>query len=145
MATYTNISEQDMRGYFAVQPGNWQQVHPEGVKELTFGLRVAINLTLRVFTGIAGGQSRAKGKDAIRVCLFHRDTDGNVRLVGGDRRVHRVEGWRNNLTNRLDGWREQLGPKCPKCGSHTVRRKSRIGQFWGCSNYPGCKSIQSIG
>jgi predicted RNA-binding Zn-ribbon protein involved in translation (DUF1610 family) len=37
-------------------------------------------------------------------------------------------------------------PKCPKCGGEMVLRTAKSGanagnQFWGCSNYPQCKSM----
>jgi DNA topoisomerase-3 len=33
---------------------------------------------------------------------------------------------------------------CPTCGKPMVRRKGKYGEFWGCSGFPGCKSIVSI-
>ncbi len=35
-------------------------------------------------------------------------------------------------------------PTCEKCGAPMVRRKGRYGPFWGCSNYPKCRSIVRI-
>jgi DNA topoisomerase I len=35
-------------------------------------------------------------------------------------------------------------PTCEKCGAIMVRRKGRFGPFWGCSNYPKCRSIVRI-
>lgn len=37
-------------------------------------------------------------------------------------------------------------PICPKCGIKMVLRTARSGerQFWGCSNYPNCKSIKNL-
>lgn len=32
-------------------------------------------------------------------------------------------------------------PICPKCDIPMVLRKSRNGEFWGCSNYPHCRQI----
>jgi hypothetical protein len=37
-------------------------------------------------------------------------------------------------------------PSCPKCGSKMIRRTAKSGansggQFWGCSNFPRCRSI----
>ena len=29
---------------------------------------------------------------------------------------------------------------CPNCGKSMIRRKSKNGYFWGCSNYPDCKT-----
>ncbi len=31
--------------------------------------------------------------------------------------------------------------KCPKCSSAMVKRKSKYGEFWGCSTYPRCNGI----
>lgn len=33
---------------------------------------------------------------------------------------------------------EQVGRNCPKCGAPLVKKKSRYGEFIGCSNYPEC-------
>lgn len=120
----------------------------EGTKELVYGRIVAQNLSLRVYTSIVGGSSRGVGKDAIRTVLVTRingrGPDSEIKIVGSDRRVHRVEGWRNNLQDRLDHWQEQLGLVCPKCGRMTVKRQSARGPFWGCSAYPVCKSITPL-
>jgi DNA-binding helix-hairpin-helix protein with protein kinase domain len=35
-------------------------------------------------------------------------------------------------------------PTCPRCGSPMLRRSGRHGQFWGCSQYPGCKGTRNI-
>lgn len=50
------------------------------------------------------------------------------------------------LKNRSD---PSAGRKCPKCGSDMVLRTAKRGadagnQFWGCSAYPKCKSVQAI-
>jgi hypothetical protein len=39
-----------------------------------------------------------------------------------------------------------VDPICPKCGIKMVLRTARAGdrQFWGCSNYPSCKTIKSL-
>ena len=41
-------------------------------------------------------------------------------------------------------------PACPKCGEPMVRRLARNGAnaggtFWGCTRYPACRGIRSIG
>lgn len=40
-------------------------------------------------------------------------------------------------------------PKCPRCGSEMILRKTKKGihagkDFWGCSSYPKCKTIITI-
>ena len=37
--------------------------------------------------------------------------------------------------------KEVMGVPCPKCGSDMIKRLSRRGAFWGCSNYPNCKFL----
>ena len=44
---------------------------------------------------------------------------------------------------------ENTPPHCPKCGSKMVLRKAKTGsnqgeQFWGCPNFPRCRSILKI-
>ncbi len=34
--------------------------------------------------------------------------------------------------------------KCSKCGSEMQKKKSKFGEFYGCSNYPNCKNIRSL-
>ena len=33
---------------------------------------------------------------------------------------------------------ENVGRNCPKCGAPLVYKKSRYGEFIGCSNFPKC-------
>ncbi len=36
-------------------------------------------------------------------------------------------------------------PPCEKCGKEMVKRRSRYGEFYGCSGYPDCKNILRTG
>ncbi len=141
MATAVEISRQDMNTFLAAQ--GFQEINIPGTKERVYSKFVTKTVCLRVYTSIGGESSRDTGEDAIRTVLVTKVNDV-VKIIGGDKRVHRVEGWRNNLQNRLDRWQEQLGPACPKCQSPTIRRRSRKGPFWGCCQYPNCNSVQPI-
>ncbi len=143
MATAVTISRDDMVTFLTSR--NFTQLQIAGTKEMVFGRIVDKGLCLRVYTSIAGEESRGVGADAIRCVLFTKLENGDVKMVGVDKRVHRVEGWKANLQNRLDTWREMLGPRCPICGKLTTRRKSRRGYFWGCIGYPTCRGIVNIG
>lgn len=33
---------------------------------------------------------------------------------------------------------------CPKCGGELFKRRGRFGEFYGCSNYPGCRFTRNI-
>jgi hypothetical protein len=51
-----------------------------------------------------------------------------------------------NVQNRVD---TDAPRSCPKCGAEMVKRTVKNGdkagnQFWGCSEYPKCRTIQSI-
>jgi hypothetical protein len=142
MAKSIIISRQDMHDFltakgFALIP------NLPGTKELVYGQVVRPGICLRVYTSVVGEASRDNGEDAIR-CVLVTKVDNEVKFIGSDRRVHRVQGWRNNLQDRLNNWPQQLGPDCPKCGAATVQRRSKRGPFWGCSRYPVCRSIQPI-
>ena len=146
MATYYNISQGEIEAFLL--PLGFQKIELAGVNELVYSRRIAhkLALSLRVFTGIEPtGASREVGKDAIRVCLFWRKPDGTITKASGSKRVHRVNGWKNNLKNRLDSW-EQDFITCSVCGAPMIERTNRNNgnKFFGCCNYPNCKSIRPI-
>jgi len=33
-------------------------------------------------------------------------------------------------------------PLCPRCGAYMLKRTSRFGPFWGCSQFPRCRGTQ---
>lgn len=146
MTHYKNVTQTEMEAFLT--PQGFKPVAVAGTTELVYGKRVDrdnLQLTLRVYTGITpSGCSRGCGKDAMRVTVFWRKPDGVVKMVGGSKRVHRVEGWRNNLQNRLDAWVELLGPRCSECGSPMVLRHGSRGDFFGCQNYPSCRATQEV-
>jgi hypothetical protein len=103
-------------------------------------------LSVRVYTSIDVrlGLSRSTGKDAIRVCvLWHRGErgEGEIVPIGREKRVHRVENWRENLQQRLDSWStELLDPCCPRCGApmRLIKPNTRGKQydpFWSCVRF----------
>ncbi len=45
---------------------------------------------------------------------------------------------------------KETSPSCPKCGANMLLRTAKSGanaggQFWGCANYPKCRSVVSVG
>lgn len=144
MATAVTISRDEMHEFLTKQ--GFSPISLAGVREAVYGKVVdetkGKEVCLRIYTSIDGDKSRDKDSDAIRAVLMIR-VGNEIKMIGADRRVHRVAGWRKNLQDRIDGWREQLGPTCPNkdCGRFTVYRTSRRGPFWGCSAYPTCYSI----
>jgi four helix bundle suffix protein len=41
--------------------------------------------------------------------------------------------------------RQADGPACPLCGKPMRRRRSKQGDFWGCTAYPNCRGSRDIG
>jgi hypothetical protein len=123
-------------------------VNVPGTLELIFGKRVDqddVQMTLRVYSSInPTGESRDVGEDAIRVNLFMRTKTGSVHKIGGSKRVHRVEGWRKNLQDRLDNWLEFLPEHTCECGLPMTPRKGVNGKFLGCVGFPSCKKTRKI-
>ena len=146
MAHYTNITAEEMEQFLAAK--GFAKIALPGTIELVYGKRVKqddLQLSLRCYTGIAGENSRKVGEDAIRVNLWMRTSQGRLIKLGGSKRVHRVEGWRNNLGKRLDDWLEYMPThKCDKCGLPMIVRNSSKGKFLGCSGYPDCRNAKSI-
>lgn len=162
MATYYPITEEEMEDFLL--PRGFRRMHMPGVNELVYGKRVdeppGIPLTLRIFTGIDPfGNSRESGQDAIRVVCYAKkiltpeeamklkeakdvEAKGNAYIfkVSGSKRVHRVEGWRKNLSARIEKCVDDLGPPCRKCGYPTIKRAGKFGKdfFYGCASYPVC-------
>jgi len=141
MATYVNISKEEMTEF--LEDLGFQTVELPRVRELVWGKIIRPRTCLRVYTGITGEDSRDVGQDAIRCTVFHKNSEGEIKLLGGSKRVHRVQGWKANLTSRIEETtrkfqQEQL---CPLCGSQMAIRvaKQSKNEFWGCTNFPTCK------
>jgi hypothetical protein len=128
----------------------FMELDVDGTEERVFGKRVdnfldsPEPLTLRVYTSVDSrtGRLRDKGSDAIRVALFAKGRDGRAVMVGAQKRVNRVQNWKNNLRSRLDQASEMVGPRC-RDGHLMALRNGSNGKFWGCSRYPKCKNTKS--
>ena len=153
MAHYKNVTRDEIEPFLFVR--GFQKMELPKTFELVYGKVMyhtfhgrPLPVSLRIYTGIGlDGQSRAPGKDAIRLVLYVKDASGKPKLIGAQRRVHRVYGWRKNLEQRIDSWQELLGPACPKCGSLMTLRTARLNKknkFWGCSTWPTCDGLRSI-
>jgi hypothetical protein len=72
MSTYVNVTETEMNSFLSVR--GFQRIIIPGTTELTYAKGVTLNnikYSLRIYSGInPDGNSRGKGQDAIRVCLF---------------------------------------------------------------------------
>lgn len=148
-ANYYNISIEEMTAFLS--KFGFQEIKlNDSTTEVVFAKRVDqdnLPLSLRVYTGISKhGESRDKGKDAIRVVLFGW-INNEPKMLGGSKRVHRVQNWQKNLTERVKNWLDYLPKhKCPKCGNPLIVRenKNTKQQFLGCISHPNCKYTRNI-
>jgi four helix bundle suffix protein len=53
-------------------------------------------------------------------------------------------GIRERMTQARIATRDSDVPQCPDCGKPMRKRKSKRGEFWGCSGYPECHGIRSV-
>ena len=78
-------------------------------------------------------KTRNVGTDAIRVVILN----AAGYMMRGNKRVNRVETWKENLQKRLDNW-IGVADLCPQCGMPLQNKKGRWGNFIGCSAFPTC-------
>lgn len=159
-ARFTPITFADMANFLS--PMGFKTIQLAGTNEFVWGRRKdwqlftedgtelvdTIPLTIRVYSSITIEGSRKRGMDAIRVNLWAADSGGNVFMIGGDRRVHRVENWRQNLMERLQHWEQMTKPLCPICSAPMVHRGKKLpeGGFYGCIRFfgKGCRGTRSL-
>lgn len=102
MAKFTHITLSEFFPGFLNPDKGWQPVEVERSLEHVFDFPVSKypGVVIRVYSSIrkATAVGRRKGSDAIRVCAV--DTASKKGLVKATR-VHRVEGWRENLKARV--------------------------------------------
>lgn len=157
-AKYITIQAKDMIEFLEARA--FQRIQLPGTQEIVFArsqkllqhddagqLMWQLPVSIRVYTGIhLSGQQRDKGKDAIRVSVWYK-YDNEPRMLGGDKRVHRVEGWRENLDERIHNWMRCIEPFCPLCTAPMLLHKPKAGgkffhAFYGCIRYsktgPSC-------
>lgn len=99
MSKYCNIPIEAMRDFLKIEKGWVERVQNQ---EIVFDrpLNKYPFIVVKVYTGIrkGDGQSRGCGQDAIRVCAVNINTNaGWIKSA----RVYRVEGWRDNLKERV--------------------------------------------
>jgi restriction system protein len=54
-------------------------------------------------------------------------------------------GVRERMTAVRLATRNTAVPECPECGKPMRRRRSKKGDFWGCSAYPDCRGSRDVG
>jgi hypothetical protein len=112
---YVNITADEMRAFLRAEKG-WTEFDGN-TREYVFvsPLRFMPNNTvLKVWTGINkhNSRSRARGNDAIRVCVV--EDNGWGKGVMATSHVKRVHNWRNNLLNRIVETIRELKAKNPQ-------------------------------
>lgn len=106
-------------------------------------------LAVRLYTSIPANadEARACGEDALRVVIVRSPNTAKAeRILFTLPRVHRTQGWRENLRERLRlAWcLITKGPVCPACGARCApARKKATGElFWSCTRFPTCRGAR---
>jgi hypothetical protein len=110
MSNYVIIAREHMRQFLTER--FFAAIDLPNIKELVYGKVIAHNVCLRVYTSIPkdGSISREVGRDAIRLLVMKRLTDGRViPAMKKSKKVYRVEGWRENLQKRIDELTKEYG------------------------------------
>jgi|TARA_Y100000296_G_scaffold57028_1_gene65395 hypothetical protein len=153
MAEYYPITRDEMEDLLYNEldfPSQHNPLKIDGTTELVYGRGFKLGdtpIALRVYSSIwPTGEARTKGGDSIKVCLLVKRPDGEIRAIGKAKRVHRVKGWRKNLTQRIADVVKSISSivRCPKCGLPMAKRKGKQSEFMGCSDFPNCKGTRNI-
>ena len=98
-ATYTQIVLEEMTDVLKAEKG-WKPYNSHKEYVYDWSVPGLDGVVVRVYTSVAkgNGQGRRCGGDAIRVCAVNTKTD---RGLVKSRRVHRTQGWRDNLRSRV--------------------------------------------
>lgn len=151
--TYTRISEDEFDAFMA-DTASAERVEMAGVSETVYEMPLpSDDLSIRVFSTIAGGAGRDRGADAIRTVVWSRRAGGPV---GGERKTLRIGTWRKNLRRKIEelyaNWRDYDHGDCPECDSGVlVERRSGSNADWSpflaCSAWNGgrgCEHTESL-
>lgn len=137
MGTYINITQEDFEEWLK-EFGNFTQVKHNGT-ELVYSLKMVKTVRILVFSSIDNGNSRAKGKDAIRT-IIQSYFDNKWKVVYRAGRTNRTTNWRINLGKKIAECISKLlldeNIFCSECGGAFIQRTGKHGDFWSCINWP---------
>jgi len=146
---YENVTEDEFDAFINGLAAAEKKV-PENASELAYDIQLPSDeLVIRVWSTIVRGNSRDRGKDAIRAVVW--DTE-RQKPIGGREKTLRIgptasnpEGWKANLRPKIldlvRNWRN-YDKICPECGSRMALREPDQNDhwtaFWGCTDFPVC-------
>ena len=81
-----------------------------------------------VYTSIQRGEVRSSGRDSIKVCSTYTSSNGSIRGIGSERRVHRTGDIKEiapRIKDRIKDAASHLNglPTCKDCGAPTFKSK----------------------
>ncbi len=91
-------------------------------------------------TGNVPDSIKGAATDALKKAASHFDIGGevykgNVSVAEANEKIAKQKG-----IELVEKPEDQESPICPKCGAVMAYKSSERGNFWGCSNFPKCKS-----
>ncbi len=101
-ATFTPVTDAEMRATLTTAHGWTEDTKTPGYEIVLVRQLVSLpGAVIKVYTSLSrdGGVCRSVGSDAIRVCAV--DLRGAGKGLVKSARVHRTQGWRENLLKRV--------------------------------------------
>jgi len=144
MGTFVEYAEHEVRDF--LENMGFKEIFPEGVSEMVYARATNVEpFVIVVFTSIAYGETRGKGKDAARVIIIN---DNTSKMVWSSKRVHRTKNFLPNIRLRCRLAFRAMGKrvKCPRCGGQLVIRENKVNgtEFYGCVDFPLCRGNKEI-
>lgn len=84
---------------------------------------------------------------------YNNEDDNGYILCSGKQRIATIEDFKKSPDERVKEHDKEIDNqkpslmiegRCPNCGGTLVQRKSKYGEFFGCSNYPHCRFTLNI-
>jgi hypothetical protein len=117
----------------------------EGCRELVYDAPIDDRYSIRVYSSIVPNcGARDVGQDAIKVVRMFWYGDGNSKPIGKQKRVNRIQTWKDNLLLRIASVLSEPVIGCPACGGPMKQRSGPYGAFLGCLAYPHCTGRRKI-
>jgi restriction system protein len=124
---------------FAIQCKAWDGlVDVKPIREL-FGVMAHESAGKGIFIATSGFTGAAK-----QFADEHKD---KLFLIDGEKLISMIsklpeEKWKKLLEFAIEG--DYTTPTCASCGIKMVRRTGKGGMFWGCANYPKCRTTMFL-
>jgi restriction system protein len=109
--------------------------------------KINVNL-IREFYGVMTSEHVTKGyfftTSDFTADALHFSRGKNIELITGEyllKQILLLDANKQQYLYQLATEGDYSTPTCPSCNIKMIKRSSEKGEFWGCQNYPRCKTI----